>query len=342
MIKDQSYIELLQNKINNSVFTSENELVLTLNTNLLEHRQEIIGRLVISQNEQLTAIKSNTSTSWLYSIDYWTVLKIGGIVLIVGGIIWGGYSYFNTNAVKTAGEIGKKALEGTSQSSNLILEGTEKSSSAIIDTNVEMIKDLKEELIKTKADITKLTNNLTDVYSDMKEQNLNISKIASEINKNSGDNTQSLVTAQEKAIGLNQEAVIIDAKLFKTVQELVVSNKNMNDRISNLSESLHSTNTVLSNVNATLYGGKIIENFSAEAPQEIPKEVSSLVTEVAEMSQAVNGNIASIQAILSFLGMNIPLSNLAQRMFLKIQNDTRRQNVYQDNAYQNNEGDTEL
>ena len=87
---------------------------------------------------------------------------------------------------------------------------------------------------------------------------------------------------------------------------------------------------------------KIIENFSAEAPQEIPKEVSSLVTEVAEMSQAVNGNIASIQAILSFLGMNIPLSNLAQRMFLKIQNDTRRQNVYQDNAYQNNEGDTEL
>jgi hypothetical protein len=61
-ITDFSLIGFLQNKVNNINCSSKNELILNINNNFLDYKQQIINQTLIQQKEQIMLISRNSNT----------------------------------------------------------------------------------------------------------------------------------------------------------------------------------------------------------------------------------------------------------------------------------------
>lgn len=304
-INDPNVIAFLQNKINNLICSDKNELILNINNNWLDYKQQILSKIILYQKEQIEVINKKVSTSLWESIDYWTLLKIGGGIIIIGGIIIGGYYYFNNNsnndAILTSQDISKNVLDANTQISGF-------DHNNIININ-NHIKDISNELNINKKNIEELNINLCE-----------INKYKEDIINNNNKTIEKIISEQQNFLEEGQNVIEISKLNNENMGQMIDVIKDINDNIITITNNIDTIKIKTKELDVKINGGtqelKIIEN---DIPINKIVEYKPLLNEVKEMSDTIGVLTDTLDATLSYLGIDsIRLSQKGVNMLIEI------------------------
>lgn len=346
-INDANVIGYLQNKINTLTCSNKNELLLNINNNWLDYKQQILSKIILHQKEQMDQIeimnKKASSTSWWESIDYWTLLKIGGGIIIVSVIVIGGYSYFNNNSVKAAQDMSEVVLDANKKIADVITQSTAAQNEKIN----EEIKSVAEKILESNKQSFEVLNDAI-IKVSLDQIHLN-DKVYKEINN-----------YQEKVIEINNDfnkKIILEQQNFIEEGHSIIeigksNNENMSDIIGGLKSINNHIITLTNNVDPIILKTRELDmkiNGGNEAINKMENDViinqiieyKPLLDEVKEVSDTVGVLTDTVEAILAYLGLDtIRLSERSLNMLLRI----REANADQENVqeYRSDDDNPEL
>lgn len=243
----------------------------------------------------------------------------------MGLIVGGGYYYYNTNAVTAAKDMSKEVLDSnkiisdgiantTAQQNIIINDQIKNISEKLLENNNIIYKNLNQEIDKIS---TEQKNINLDIYNKIDEYNQNIYKKATE------------VTVE---ILKEQKSVIDEGKnIIKTIH---LNNDNINSLTNNINNLNTNVVTITQNLNDIAKKTKELDftlNGGSETNPETNEitEYASLIGQVIETSNIANIGLNSVNAILSFLGVDNELNINAQDILRRIRAANGNQN---DNA----------
>lgn len=186
-----------------------------------------------------------------------------------------------------------------------------------------MVKDLKQELVNTKNDISNLTQEIAEINKIVTNQNKDMLDFTEKIDSNNKNFIKEVLTKQQECIEISNKVITGNVNLVNTTVNLTTQTKDINVVINKIENKLTETSNIVSNVHRQINGGKEIYTIEGVVEMEVP----SLITTVGKLSESVNGNIESIRAILTFLG--VELGEIGSSMIERIRESTGREDVYQ-------------
>ena len=186
-----------------------------------------------------------------------------------------------------------------------------------------MVKDLKQELVNTKNDISNLTQEIAEINKIVTNQNKDMLDFTEKIDSNNKNFIKEVLTKQQECIEISNKVITGNVNLVNTTVNLTTQTKDINVVINKIENKLTETSNIVSNVHRQINGGKEIYTIEGVVEMEVP----SLITTVGKLTESVKGNIESIRAILTFLG--VELGEIGSSMIERIRESTGREDVYQ-------------
>lgn len=322
-IKDPNVIGYLQNKINNINCINKNELILNINNNLLDYKQQILSKIILQQKEQINMITKQTQNQgWSWdTIDINTMLKIGGGIIITGVII-GIYYYFNNNAVQASKDMSNEVLNANKQISDVISKATaeqdimitnkmQEITTSVLDLNARGFESLNKSIGEHSEKQIELQKN---IYNEL-------TAYQATITKNSNDAIKNVIIQQEDFIKEGTSIIEITKINNENMGELSSSIKDINNNITQVTNNMDSIILKTQELDLKINGGTQVINQLNENNVMVNQtiEYQPLLNQVKDISDTIGVLTDTSEAILTYLGLDtLRLSRRALEMLVRI------------------------